>query len=168
MIPADMLPADVEWCIAGGYAACPALAGDIDVWVYGVDTSNLQIRRGEVLLHLARKRYNVTTESGDNMVDEEYETKQCSVLKVGRIDRNEKPTIQIMVTDAPTPNELLANFDVSTHAVAVDMDGTVYRHDGWTPPQVPPVALLNHSTTPRRMERIAARFGHAITEEIPF
>lgn len=162
MIPTGLLPEGTKWCIAGGYAACPALASDIDVWVYGVPRDNLQVHRAELLLHLAKRDFHVATEAGDNLQNEEYETDgQVSILKVARIGigrGNGNMPVHVMVTDARTVHDVLGHFDVSTHAVAIDYNGSVIKHKRWTPPQDPPVALMNHTTTYDRVERITERF----------
>lgn len=165
MIPENLLPKGVQWCIAGGYAACPALASDIDVWVLNVPTHDLQVRRAEILLHLAKQRFNVKTETGDNTPGDGYEDKAIGILKVGRVTPPTGLAIQVMVTDADVAR-LLESFDVSTHAVAVG-PGFVTTHPQWTPPHVPPVAFSQHATTAERLARIAERFGHKV-EEIPF
>lgn len=174
MIPHNLFPEGTKYCVAGGYAACPALANDIDVWVYGVAADDLQIARAELLLHIVKQDFHVSTEGGDNIVSEEYESEnqRCSILKVAAVGigrGNGNMPLHIMVTDAKTPVQILQNFDVSTHAVALTPGGVV-KHPKWTPPHVPPVALLDHKTTPARMERIARRFGHLPAEEtdIPF
>lgn len=163
MIPENLLPKGTKWCIAGGYAACPALACDIDVWVYGVRSAedSLQIRRAEILLHIAKAGFRVVTETGDNVANDGYEDKDISILKVGRVDQKDGLPIHVMVTDATTPERLLESFDISTHAVAVG-PGFVVKAAGWTPPHVPPVAFGQHATTTERMVRIATRFGHKI------
>ncbi len=47
----DLLPESLrgQWCIAGGYAACPALASDIDVWVYNAADALADLAAGQKL-----------------------------------------------------------------------------------------------------------------------
>ncbi len=170
-----LLPPKTKWCIAGGFAACPALASDIDLWVYGVRTHELQVRRAEILLHIAGSDFNVSTEGGDNVKSEEYEEEDfgISILKVGRIGigrGNGNTPVHIMVTDAKTPLELLHHFDISTHAVAIDRYGSVIKHPKWTKVTATPVALREHSTTEDRLTKIIARYKpfDETESEIPF
>ncbi len=178
MIPNGLLPAGALWCVAGGWAACPALATDMDVWVYGAPTIDLSLRRAALLAHLEQwaatnntkrpiwpeKRYRVSPqETSETFLA--YEGLDCAIEKVAVITlprtAQAKP-IHLMVTDAPDPGTLLQGFDVSTHAVAIDHTGRIFRHPQWTAPHQTPIEILHNEHTPDRMARIAARFGHTL------
>lgn len=186
MFPVTFLPEQYrkQWCIAGGAAACPALAADIDVWVYGIDTDELDGVRAVILSYLEQliagfnvnkpiwpeKRYRL-----ESLVECEefvaYEHAHCRIEKVAivtspkRFPVRVKP-VHIMVTDAPDPGTILQGFDVSTHAVAIDYDGRIWKGNNWTHPGEKPIALLDNEKTPERMARIAARFGHTLEAAI--
>ena len=166
MIPTNLLPAGTRYCIAGGWAACPALAADMDLWVYGVPEGELQERRAALITHLAANNFDLMTEACREIPQPQYQ--HCrTTLKVGVVTRKGDLPVHILVTSALTIRDILDGFDVSTHAVAIGGDsGFVVKGKGWTPPHVAPVALYTNEKTPERMMRIAARFGHK-TVEVP-
>lgn len=174
----DYVPEDVRtqgrWCIAGGYAACPALAGDIDIWILGVEPGHLEQERARALLHLQNLDTR-TTESNDArtaMGRDNYEGIDIEIRKVAYVNAGPKH-IHVMVTNAESPNALLSSFDISTHAVALLPNGFIVTGNGFTTPHERPVAVRENGKTPARMEKIRARFGRDPKtgdrhEEIPF
>jgi hypothetical protein len=178
VIPANLLPEAYQksYCVAGGWAACPALAQDMDVWVYGIETSELETVRCELIAHLSAENAKVPyyrrpfyveqqTEARNTDAREEYESKTVEIRKVAKVEvklspRARRKVIHLLVTDARNPAEILDGFDVSTHAVAIDYSGAVWKGIGFTAPHIPPVALLMNEKTPARMRKIALRFGH--------
>lgn len=181
MVPAGLIPKGYEWCVAGGYAACPALAQDIDVWVWGVATDDLETVRARLVQHLFDTYTLSKVQSGtDTRKAPNYsQPTQITILKVAEVKdvqfsfggyTTTKP-IQIMVTDAASPEQILFGFDISTHQIAIMPDGVVWKGANWTAPHVPPVKLLDTAKTEERMQRIAARFGHTpapVVEDVPF
>lgn len=150
------------WCIAGGYAACPALATDCDVWVYGVDDGPFE--REKILWRLRSQvapcivefvEESNDTEASTNMYGGDYiYSWKVAQLADGR---------QIIVTTAESIQEILAAFDVSTHQVALTPDGELIKGYEWTPITVPPVQIRSTRTTPYRMQKITARYGHFVS-----
>lgn len=181
MIPKNLLPEAYResYCVAGGWAACPALAQDMDVWVYAVPFEALELARTELLEHLEaentkgayykRPFYVVPeTQVENHRGTDQYEGVNVQILKVGRVEvrresarlHKERKEIHLLVTDAHSPGEILQGFDVSTHAVAIDWNGIIWTHPAWTPPQMEPTVLMENEKTPVRMAKIRARFGH--------
>jgi hypothetical protein len=190
VIPAFVLGVvgDRKWCVAGGYAACPALATDIDLWVYGIDHRNLENERNilrSLLMHRvdelnegrpkwAEKRYGYVREEGQETTVV-YEQESHLIEKVGVVtcprvafvndenlhatDARTKP-IHIMVTTAADPGSLISGFDISTHAVALDYSGRVWKHNLFTGPHEKPAVLRVNPNTQNRLDRICKRFGH--------
>lgn len=180
MIPAGLLPEGTVWCIAGGWAACPALAADQDVWVL-IDTeeTSLEDAREQLLDHL-RSYFatdpNALAEVNDERIADpkDYDNTMVHILKVAEF-YEAKRKIHVMVTDAPSARYLLRTFDISTHQIAIEADGRVIKGDDWTPFSVPPVRLRETKTTSERMVKIAARYSSAPAEtttltddDIPF
>ena len=183
MIPANLLPEDYResYCVAGGWAACPAMAQDQDVWVYGVETDQLEAVGTQLLSWLQGENSKVPyyrrpfwveaqVEARSTEAREEYESKTVEIRKVAKVEvklspRARRKVIHLLVTDARNPAEILDGFDVSTHAVAIDYSGAIWQHDGYTSPHVAPVALLMNVKTPARTARIARRFGHPAAAE---
>lgn len=165
-LPPNLLPRGMTRAafIAGGYAACPDLATDIDVWVQ-VDPATLYDAPLRIVKHLHDHGFipNVgiasTAETfvGDSMG---YEDITANILKVAVVLRGNQKPIHIMVTDAP-PLMLLLNFDISTHQIAFTDSGTI-RGPYWTPLDGPPVIIKNHTTskTQERFQKISARYAH--------
>jgi hypothetical protein len=175
MIPTNLLPEEYrgQWCVAGGFAACPALAEDIDVWVHGIPTADLEAARTKILEHLVKIQFPAHARSAQFVFEEAVETRtQASYMQefiqikkvakiYGRRSWRELKPIHIMVTDAPGgAGSIIAGFDISTHAVAIDHDGRVwtnrYTHPGLEPQRL---ASANEYTEPR-MQRVCARYGH--------
>lgn len=174
MFPRTMLPEkyrDVAF-IAGGYAACPALATDIDVWVPvtnaqdGVNCPELLTdARQEILAYLESEFFPYKEEDGalrgQAGMSGSY---PVGVRKVAVIaSAHLSHPIHIMVC-AGTVQEILSGFDISTHQIALTMGGVV-KGDKWTPISEPPRALKHTDTTAARMEKVAARFGHSLTAQ---
>lgn len=168
-----------DWCVAGGFAACPAAAADVDVWLYGLRFTqdgdhDLTTRRADLLARIEKalpewnvkapiwteKRWRFNTEENST----QFPAYQGEILieKVGVLyapqARFLKP-IHIMLTEAGSPGDVIYGFDVSTHAVAVNSDGRIFKSSGYTLPHQPPFMLQENTLTPERMERICQRFG---------
>lgn len=179
MIPKGLLPEDLMGCafIAGGYAACPALASDIDVWVKVADsavagssaeegtqeTTTLQESRTRILAHLEEEFFpyepqeTTITSSGQNA-----DGYPISVLKVAVVrSPHLSHPIHIMVY-AGTIEELLGCFDISTHQIALSFGGVI-KGSHWTPVTEPPRIIPGSTSvqTPARLEKIQARYGFA-------
>lgn len=160
----DVLPPSVRksgaWCIAGGYAACPALASDIDVWIYGVEPEDVETMVQAARAHLmqAGLRHEIQDDTRTQEGAGNYVGLTCEIRKVAIVTGAPQP-IHLMVTTAYDPLELLSGFDISTHAVAILPNGTALRGDSWTPPHVDPRAVHETTKTPARMAKIRARFG---------
>lgn len=165
-IPPNFLPLALERhsFIAGGYAACPQRASDIDLWVTDI-TDRLEQSREMILAHLGAAGYHVTPETtreGFRVNGHGYDEMDCRILKVGYVTRDGALPIHVMVTDAPVMAVLL-NFDISTHQTALVQagEGHVYSIKGprWTPLTVYPVVLKPTTSTPGRLEKIATRYA---------
>lgn len=147
--------------VAGGFAADPIGAEDVDVWILGVqgDRSELlnhmiQINRdfenGLVFKHGQESDYNV--DNGPfNVVGD--------VLGVEGIGKRK---VQILFSFAKNIQDLLKTFDITTHQIAVRLnDGETVVAPTWTPPyEQPRVVLFDRpQVTLRRLEKIAPRYG---------
>ena len=152
-----LIPPGRHWFIAGGYAACPALAGDIDIWILA-HAEDLAAVRDAVLAHLKAIPIWVNEEDATE-VGTGYDEMPLHTRKVGRMFLFGKH-VHLMVTDATSPLEVLQNFDISTHHVAILPTGNVIEGPYFTPPHVPPRQLMQTSRTRERMVKICTRFGH--------
>jgi hypothetical protein len=148
VIPANLLPEPYRqsFCIAGGYAACPALAKDQDVWVYGIPTAQLSAVRQELLVHLSQQTVSPRSRRAfsvypaeDTRTAESYCQEFIQIKKVAAdIYRpgagHHQKQIHLMVTDAQNPGAILEGFDISTHQVALGPGGEVWTGGGYTAP----------------------------------
>lgn len=172
MFPKNWLPEEFRerWCIAGGWAACPALASDMDVWVYGIEKEQLGAVRQQLLDHLTTERLAKRLPYFEVGV----ETREVGgydhpnlVQKVADIFvPHPAKRLHLIVSDACAPGEIIYGFDISTHAVALNHNGAVYQSPDFTPPHVRPVQLKETKTTADRMAKICARFGHSVEAPI--
>jgi len=167
MIPKGILPSDLEDSafIAGGYAACPPLAKDLDLWVF-VDerVQTLADVRQQILTWLDTEMWPYEEEGGMRQEFGQVNNYPVSSRKVAVV-RSPHMThpVHILVTNSQ-PADLLETFDISTHQVAI-VFGNVIKGSQWTPVTEPPRMLKNTPTTPERMEKIAARFGYSLTPQ---
>lgn len=160
MIPNSLLPEGTSYCIAGGWAACPALASDKDVWVFTEEVLSGDIghRREELLKHLEAEGYD--------FVPQDEERDACgyegviSILRVAKVEVPGDLPIHLIVTTAKDAFDLIDSFDISTHQVALSSRGHVIKGGMFTPTTVPPIRLKDTPTTPERLRKIAARYGH--------
>lgn len=175
MLAFDFLPEQYQRSafIAGGYAACPSLASDIDVWVplgfigrseedHKREAMAMETARRDILAHLESEFFPYKVE--DNYVTSEGSTDDgypIAVQKVARIESVHlvKP-IHIMVS-AGTVDDVLGFFDISTHQVALTRGG-VLCGPGWTPiTEMPQILPGSRSVkTQQRLLKIASRYGH--------
>lgn len=167
MLPKGILPSDLmEYAfIAGGYAACPPLASDIDLWVYVQrEADTLSAVKARILDWLDSEMWPYEAEESAIRAIGETNgyTLTASKVAIVRSPHWSHP-VHIMVTSA-TPQDLLETFDISTHQVAI-VFGNVIKGSQWTPVTEPPRMLRNTPTTPERMEKIAARYGHSLTPQ---
>lgn len=169
MIPRDLLPDDMvdRAFIAGGWAACPALATDMDIWVRVTPSDggeevatgeDLDIVREQLLCHLRalpvfRVKAEVNLEVGEGYnADGAILTKRVAAVKRGRT------VYHILVTNG-TVDEVLLNFDVSAHQVAIEPTGLVVRGPNFTTVNEPPYAIRMNDKTPVRLKKITERFA---------
>lgn len=164
MIPAGLIPESYKWCVAGGFAACPALARDIDVWVYGIAPEQVETTQQQLQHQIATGPCGHGFASSDERLSSSsYSQEFIQILKVGDVHWNGNRKHHVIVTDANSPESILDGFDLSTHAVAIMPDGKVVTHPLWTAPHVLPQVMRSDANTPARLVRVAARFGHPIT-----
>lgn len=163
MIVWDLVPK--QWredaFIAGGYAACPALASDLDLWIPCCsDGTRVEVARDEVWAHLRNMRITAVEENEETIT--QYEGVNVVIMKVCCVYYGVK--IHIMVVDAPL-NAVLEGFDVSTHQVALLPSGEVFTGSRWTPITEPPVRLIDTPKTDVRMEKITNRYRRRVNAE---
>lgn len=166
-VPHDILPNDMWGFVAGGYAACPSLAGDIDLWVNesddneDIEAATLLLRRQRILTHLMSRGFSFQEEQSlrTEAVDGDgYDNLPVTTMKVAKVMFYPKP-IHIMVANASIVAVLKA-FDVSTHQIAVTNRDQELRGPDWTPLNVLPVAFRVTETTIARMDKITKRYAH--------
>lgn len=174
MLPSNLLPPGTEYFIAGGFAACPALAEDVDVWV-PVDTltasqpwETVWRARREMVAHLRAAGFVFTEVDGDFsprdrkrlLFDSTFEGYRMPlpIYRAGvvTIPGHRLPYHIILV--GANVDEVLSSFDISTHQVALTARGVVCG-DQWTPITEEPKVILQKYTTDARLKKIRARYG---------
>jgi len=158
MIPNTLLPEGTSYCIAGGWAACPALALDKDVWVFADPQEDIVALRDILLKHLEddNAEYEVEDETRNAAGYEGV----ISILRVAKVEVPGSVPIHLIVTNALDPHDLISSFDVSAHQIALSSQGHVIKGGNFTPVTVKPVKLKDTPTTDERMRKIAERYGH--------
>ncbi len=170
LLPPGLLPPGLYGSafIAGGYAACPERATDIDVWVRVSET--LEAARANLLYYWGLlghpfSRY-VTPSSSTNNVelpgrednDGGYALPSIPILQVATIAMRPKP-IHVMVTQARL-DQVLSAFDISTHQVAINPLGLRILGPQWTPLDVTPQLIrVGGASTWTRLDKIMNRYA---------
>ncbi len=165
----SLVPYDWPVYIAGGYAACPALADDIDIWVRYVhragsslssESTRLyeEIKREELKRNL--HRFDLLAEPPIEVrrvvAIERYATNHVCKIKCG------EQKFDILFSEDPIEH-ILAAFDISTHQIAMNTRTLeVIKGDRWTPITEPPLFLQLSSTDKEkeRMKKICKRYGY--------
>jgi hypothetical protein len=159
-IPEGVVPWGLKACIAGGYAADPTLADDIDVWIFAADAIEMVATRQRVLDFLFNQRgLEFTEEEGFRKEGADAYSRSMKVARVTHPDYTTQ-TIHIMVTTCTSELDLVSGFDISTHAIAVTDEGEVVKSSRWTPTTVEPAVMKMTATTPERLKKISARYAH--------
>lgn len=138
------------WCVAGGWAACPQLASDQDVWIFALPGENLEVVKSEILA----AQMDIEDDQVSTADAEAYENLGVDIIRVGKLDNR-----HIMVTDAQDIEMLLDCFDVSTHQCAVTSNLEFVKGHGWTPITVSPVSLRETTNTLARLKKISERYA---------
>ena len=167
MIPSNLLPEGSKWCVAGGYAACPALAGDTDIWVM-VETDLFGAY--ELLVHHLKQQVDdewliiaprPDAAGADFVVHQLYVDE--ATVKVAQLYTDGRQ-FHIMLTYLNSPESIIGRFDISTHQVALTATGRVVTGPEWTPVSVPPVVSRHTGDrTTARLAKIQQRYGHDVT-----
>lgn len=143
------------YCIAGGYAACPQLASDMDVWVLTGPVDSLEDIADEI-----REECPAIVPFDMSIANEpEYILDHgVRILKVGTQYPPVGVPMHLMLAECRTITGLLDCFDVSTHQCALNADFEFIKGLQWTPITVPPVELFSTPSTAARMRKIAERY----------
>lgn len=174
MIPKNLLPEGCYTFIAGGWAACPALADDMDVWVslkqsaYSIRKLGIEKARTAILAHLQQQIFSYwTVEEQDDSRQTEavvagYEI-NVNIRKVAKVTSYEwHQPIHVIVTDASV-YQVLEGFDISTHQIAITDNGIVLGEE-WTSVTEEPIVLHMSTQTPARLEKIRNRYKGAYAQ----
>lgn len=157
-IPEGILPVGTNAYIAGGYAACPERADDIDVWVRCPTVDELDSFRQQLLSHLTEQHYAFDSLNDRREYKDDYGDYVGGVLKVARVQRPGERDIHIMVTNLQ-PIDLLDTFDISTHMVAFDGERCYRNPEKWSALTEDPIVWKMTPTTPDRLEKIRNRYA---------
>lgn len=161
-----------ESFIAGGYAADPKLACDVDVWVSVPVENNMDVVREEILQHLRERDYFRFEELSDVRVENELvdaytnlQTRKVAIVRGSQTLSYTRP-IHIIVTNG-TVHDVLASFDLSVCQVAITFPNVagptvakIVHGRNWTPTDESIIVLKDTPTTMARLMKYQARFVH--------
>ena len=184
MIPRGLLPDGPDGAyafIAGGFAACPALAQDVDIWC-SIDLTGsydpflaVWQARDRILDHVRMfcveqqaqfvEHDGADTERGSwdsprgrlTSTFEGYHM-PLPIRRVGAVTIPGHTLPYHIIVVGGDVDEVLSSFDISTHMIALTSWGVI-RGEQWTPIWEPPVVLTQKYTTPERLEKIRARYA---------
>ena len=184
-LPSNLVPDRwlADTFIAGGYAAMPERASDIDVWVTVPVENNLGAVRGELLDHLREEGFvfdtqdEARTRNIDVWVDAytNLQTMKVALVK-GLSPKTDASTgyyfhqpIHLIVTNG-TVDDVLDSFDLSTHQIALVQekgDWVPVKGLNYTPVTQVPTFLKFTPTTDERFDKLMKRYAdfNGITRE---
>lgn len=162
--------------IAGGFAACPALASDIDVWV--LDCNDPEQAREDIIgcwktlgrLGCGGMLSKITIEEDNHVRVDGSEhsagygkSLEWNIVRVGIVElMNASKPFHVLTTDCEDATLLVDTFDISTHAIALyPATMRVVKGNKWTAINVPPVKLRDTPTTAARLQKLCTRYGTA-------
>lgn len=158
MVPKNLLPSDTRYVVAGGWAICPALATDMDLFVLAGQHADLQEVRQELLDHFKAEGFNYV---------EEQETREFvgydGLIGIGKVAKVESAymggkMIHVLVASTTIAEEVLNSFDLSICMVGIMDDGKVITSAYWTPPTERPAVVKDTPTTQARLNKYLERF----------
>lgn len=188
MLPANLLPypQDEAAFIAGGFAACPALAEDIDVWVpvdvTGVDDPFDAVwKMRDYLVAYLRQEFGAAFTEHDGMDSRRHVVPTPPSQRHGKllttfegyhlpipirragvvvVEGGSLPYHIIVV--GGDVDEVLSSFDITSHMVALTRKGVVVG-EHYTPPFEEPRVVTKKYTTEARLAKIRARYRFPVT-----
>lgn len=195
MLPVNLLPAPYDHTafIAGGFAACPALAEDVDVWC-PVDIMSaphddpfelVWTERDRVVAYLHRefgscfiehdginaKRHEVPTlpsiRHGKLVTTFEGYHLPIAIRRAGMVTMEGCSLPYHIILVGGDVDEVLSSFDISTHAVALTRKGVVCS-EYWTSPLEEPKVIHQKYTTDARLVKVKARYSRIGTPVADF
>jgi hypothetical protein len=149
--------------VAGGYAASPTKASDIDLWVLGIPRDQFDLVEKSIRDYLDKAGLNGCSGEVGPHIDCTYETFDDSFRVAAIVDGPGENPVQILITTHPTLEELLAKFDLSVHQIGWSLtnpDAMVIGPE-WTPVSEEPkvLTLTRPGQTLKRYLRIIPRYG---------
>lgn len=167
----ELLPEDLRGkaMVAGGYAADPEKAGDIDLWVVGM--ADLDKTERHIRQYLA-KIGRMEDYSAEHAAEYEGGTSDFRVVAeasiVDLVDfKFSDPKVQILITSQPTFLALLNRFDISVHQIGfslADPQVAILAPTYTTPAEQ--IRITNferpEQTLRRRVERIYSRYNQKL------
>lgn len=183
MLPINLLPPpyDETAFIAGGYAACPGLAEDIDVWcpvdIINVDDPFERVwsERNHIATWLhdhfstfvehdgpdsprqTRPRSWHADHTQLNTTFEGYHL-QIPIRRAGVVTLSGASLPYHIIAVGGDVDEVLSSFDITTHAIALTRKGVV-KSEHWTSVLDEPRVINQKFTTDARLAKIRARYG---------
>lgn len=172
----ELLPADLrsKAMVAGGYAADPSRANDIDLWVVGM--ADLPGTERYIRKYLGEVGW-LSSDRADSLASEEYQ--DSGDFRVVAMHHVYEPiavsedypsglgsktwTVQILISNQPTFLHLLNRFDLSVHQIGYSLDApnvAILAPTFTTIHEQPRVVNFERpNQTFRRVERIFPRYG---------
>ena len=163
LIPKNLLPEGMHYFIAGGWAACPALATDRDLFVQ--TTGDLNDTRAMLLDHMRAQGFDVTEEDEHRDFETSDGYSHIPIAKVGKVKQKFNKDIHVLVTSGDVEN-VLDTFDLSVSQVAITESGRIVKGTHYTDPTQPIYVVKDTPTTPAREEKYRRRFSFPVALEV--
>ena len=181
----ELIPEGYPWFIAGGYAAVPAMAEDIDVWITVQDEKEALAVK-EIIRNRAIERSLDWVREDSRELTVYSQNLTLLTMKVMKVMPDTASfsfpafgavrylPVQFIVTTGDV-HQVLKNFDISTHQVAIMPNGHIFTGPEWTNPLQPVEKLRENPNTAPRFARLTERYRKDCPkveilkpEEIPF
>lgn len=158
MIPRNLIPDGLHYFIAGGWAACPALATDRDVFVQ--TTGDINDCRAMLLDHMRAQGFDVIEQDESRQFTTLEGHEDIPVAKVAKIKQKYAQDIHVLVTSGDV-DAVVNTFDISASQIAITESGRIVRGDNYTTPMQPVYKVKDTPTTPARFAKYTERFDCA-------
>lgn len=157
MIPEGLVPGGFEWMVAGGWAVCPALATDMDIFVM-IDPEKEPVEDVRTLILAGLRNYGFDFEE-EGGIDEEIHRLQYGqrVLRVAKVTYHGR-TLHVLLGLGPVFEDVLETFDLSICQVGILSDGAIVKGPAYTSPVQEIVVTRDTPTTAARLKKYQDRF----------
>lgn len=153
--------------IAGGYAADPTKAEDVDLWVYGFTNLDEAAERIHDHLNAGGVKWDLPEVKQYDGAEAELDNEDVAVI-AELYSTKAGLKVQLIISKHPTPQDILETFDLSVHMWAFGRYGEGYIGISRSTKECEPIRVTRLTTPRRTLERyyrLCMRYGQEPRQE---